>query len=144
MIYIRPFRISDYDAFVPIEPLDSNEVRDPELAQAVEDSGLSVTGVRDGKVVGCGGVHPTDDEDVGILWLRLSTTCLKHKLDTLRWISDGLKIIEETYPFKEVRASVQCCFESSAKLVDYLGFKKIQQFEDDGKIWYVYSKRIQE
>jgi len=143
-IYIRPFRVNDFKAFEPIEPLTKAEIKDSEFAQAIEDSGLAVTGVRDGKIIGCGGVHPTDNEDIGELWLRLSADCLKHKLDTLRWLKDGLKIIEEIYPFKQLNASIKCCFEKSTKLIEYLGFKRVQEVTYEGKKWAIYSKRVQE
>ena len=135
MIYTRPFKKEDFNAFEPIESL--TETSSPEFVQAIEDSGLAVTGIRDGKIIGCGGVHPTDD-DQGEMWLRLSKDCLKHKLDTLRWLKDGMKIIEETYPFEQLNAIVQCCFEQSIKLIEYLGFKRVQEVEN----WVVYSKRI--
>ncbi len=142
MIYIRPFKKSDLSAFVPLEPLIEVEIKDPELAQAMEDSGLAVTGVRDGKIIGCAGVHPIDKVH-GEMWLRLSEDCLKHKIDTMRWIKDGLKIIEETYPFKQLNATVKCCFEKSIRMVEYLGFVLTETKEHKGQRWAVYSKRVQ-
>ena len=115
---------------------------DSELAQSIEDSGLAVTGIRNGEIIGCGGVHPVDDIH-GELWLRLSRECLKHKIDTLRWLKDGLAIIEETYPFKQLDIAVKCCFEKSIKMIEYLGFKKIQEITHKGKKWFIYSKRVQ-
>ncbi|KKL10775.1 hypothetical protein LCGC14_2552450 [marine sediment metagenome] len=143
MIYIRPFRVSDFEAFEPIEPLATAEIKDPAFAQAIEDSCLAVTGVRDGEVIGCAGVHPVEDDDFnGEMWLRLSPDCLKHKLDTLRWIRDGLKIIEETFPFGQLNATIKCCFTQSIKMVEYLGFKRVREVEHEGKQWFIYSKRI--
>ncbi len=141
-IFIRPFKVSDLSAFVPIEPMGSDEIRDPEFAKAIEDSGLAVTGVRDGKIIGSGGTHPTDQEGHGEMWLRLSPDCLKHKLDTLRWIRDGLKIVEETFPFGQLNASIQCCFGQSIKLVEYLGFKRVREVEHEGNKWAIYSKIV--
>lgn len=134
-VFIRPFKKSDLGAFEPIEEGISRF--NPELAQAIEDSGLSVTGLREGKIVGCGGVHPIDDEQ-GEIWLRLSEDCLKYKLDTLRWLSDGLKIIEETYPFKQINATIKCGFEQSIKLAKFLGFVQTRA----GQEWNIYSKRV--
>jgi len=142
-VYVRPFKVSDFEAFVPIEPLVESEIKDLEFAQAIEDSGLAITGIRDGEIVGCGGVHPIENDDFnGELWLRLSADCLKHKLDTLRWLKDGLKIIEETYPFGQLNATIRCCFEKSVKLVEYLGFKRIRERKIEGQKWLFYSKRI--
>ena len=140
-IFIRPFQISDLSAFVPLEPMGKEEMTDPELAKAIAASDLAVTGVRDGKVVGCGGVHPVDDIH-GELWLRLSNDCLKHKLDTLRWLKDGLKIIEETFPFKQLDAVIECNFEKSIKLVKFLGFKQTQFITKDNVRYAVYSKLV--
>ncbi len=145
MIYVRPFKVSDLTAFDPIEPLDKVETKDPEFAQAIEDSCLAITGIRDGEIVGCGGVHPIENDDFnGELWLRLSVDCLKYKIETLRWLKSGLEIIEETYPFKQLNVSIKCCFEKSIKLVEYLGFKKTQEIIHEGKKWFIYSKRVQE
>lgn len=144
MIYVRAFKKEDLLAFEPIEPLSKAEIKDKKLAQAIEDSGLAITGIRDGEVIGCGGVHPTDDEDQGELWLRLSKNCLKHKIDTLRWIKDGLKIVEETYPFKQLNMTIQCCFERSVRMVKYLGFTLTKEIVHEGKKWLIYSKRVQE
>lgn len=140
---MRTFKASDLSAFVPIEALRPVEIDDPELAKAIEDSGLAVTGVRDGKIIGCGGVHPVDDF-LGEAWLRLGKDCLKHKIDTMRWIRDGLKIVEEIYPFKQLNASIRSCFKVSARMVERLGFELVEEKMCDNEKWLIYSKRIQE
>ena len=139
MIYIRPFKKEDLDAFEPIERglLKS----DTDFAQAIEDSGLSVTGVRDGIIWGCGGVHPVT-EDIGEIWIRLSKDCLKHKLDTIRWLRDGMKIIEEAFPFRQINATIRCGFEQSIKLAKYVGFVQTRTETQDGQKWNIYSKRV--
>lgn len=138
-VFVKPFKVSDLEAFTPIEPLGHNEEFSPEFAKAIEDSGLAVTGIRNGKIWGCGGVHPIDEEQ-GELWMRLSKDCLKHKLDTLRWLRDGLKIIEGTFGFRQLNVTIRCGFEKSIKLVRFLGFVQTQA----GQEWNVYSKRVRE
>ena len=140
-VYVRPFRVSDLAAFEPMEPL--SEPDGPEFVQAIEDSGLAVTGVRNGKIVGSGGIHPVDDF-VGEAWLRLSKDCLKHKVDTMRWIRDGMKIVEEAYPFKQLNASIKSCFKIGARMVERLGFTLVQEKTYEGEKWLIYSKRVQE
>ena len=135
MIFIRAFKTTDFDAFEPIEKIGL--ITDPELAQAIEDSSLAVTGVRNGKVIGCGGVHPVD-EFRGEMWLRLSTDCTHFPIETLRWIKEGVKIIEETYPFKQLTAMIKCGFDRSLKLIEHLGFTATGI--EDG--WTIYSKEI--
>lgn len=142
MIYIRPFKKEDLLAFDPIEPLSLREIKDEEFAQAIEDSKLAITGIRNGEIVGCGGVHPTDDGH-GEMWLRLSETCRKFPLDTLRWLKDGMEIVEQTYPFEQLNATIQCCFEKSIRLVEHLGFKRTEEKIYEGKKWLIYSKRIE-
>lgn len=143
MIYVRPFRKEDFSAFVPIEPLDVNEAKDPEFVQAIEDSCLAVTGIRNGEIFGCGGCHPLNNEQ-GELWLRLSKDCLKYKLDTLRWLREGLKIIEEIYPFQQLNAIIRCNFDKSIKLVKFLGFNHTRTITDKGEKWLMFSKLIKE
>ena len=135
-VYIRPFKKEDLDAF---EPIERGLLRsDTEFAQAIEDSGLAVTGIREGVIWGCGGVHPTEDEGIGEIWLRLSEDCKKHKLDTIRWLRDGMKVIEESYPFRQINATIRCGFAQSVKLIEFLGFVQTQSSPE----WNIYSKRI--
>ncbi len=142
-IYIRAFKVSDLSAFDPIEPLTSAEFKDMELAQAIEDSSLAITGIKDGEVIGCGGVHPVDDFH-GELWLRLSKDCMNYKIGTMRWLKAGLKLIEETYPFKQLNASIKECFEVSTRMIEYLGFGLTETKTIDDIKWLIYSKRVQE
>lgn len=144
-VYIRPFKKEDYDAFETIEPIGAVEVQDPEFVQAIEDSGLAVTGIRDGEIVGCGGVHPIEDNDFhGEMWLRLSKSCQDFPIETMRWIKEGMAIIEETYPFKQLNATVKCCFDKSIKMIEYLGFTLTETRKYEGQGWLIYSKRVQE
>ena len=140
-VLVRPFKKSDLKEIDPIEPLATNEMGDDEFTQAIEDSGLAVTGVRNGKVIGCGGVHPID-ENQGEMWLRLDKDCLNHKIDTLWWLKCGMAIIEETYPFKQLNATVSCCFKESIKMIEWLGFIFTEEKMCDNKTWLIYSKRI--
>jgi len=142
-IYVRPFKKADLNAFKPIENMLDDRKIDPAFAQAIEDSDLSVTGIRNGKVVGCGGVHPVTEEQ-GEVWLRLSADCLRHRLDTIRWLREGLAIIEKVFPFKQLNAAVRCDFKPAVKLAKFLGFcmTEIRTYKD--KRWYIFSKRVQQ
>lgn len=139
MIYVRPFKASDLKAFVPMEPLQ--EPDDPNFAQAIEDSGLAVTGIRNGKIIGCGGIHPVDDF-IGEAWVRLSKDCLKHKIDTMRWIRDGMKIVEEAYPFKQLNAVIKNCFTIGVRMVERLGFELVEEKMFENEKWLIYKKEV--
>lgn len=119
MIYIKPFKVKDFHAFDSIE--SPEEEMSEELIQAIEDSGLAVTITKNGEIVGCGGAHPINNIR-GELWLRLSKNC--HGISTLRWIKDCLKIYKDTYPFEQLSATVECCFEKGTRLAEYLGFEQ--------------------
>lgn len=122
-VIVRKFKASDLDAFEPIEP---------DLEGTPGQTGIAVTGVRDGKIVGCGGV-----DDTGEVWLRLSDTCRKFPLDTLRWLKSAIELIEETCGFEQLNATVKDCFGKGVKLVEYLGFVRTQEIDQ----WFIYSKR---
>ena len=141
MIYVRAFKKEDLSAFAPIEPGISRF--DDEFAQAIEDSDLSITGIkRDGTIVGCGGVHP--DGEQGEMWLRLSSYAQTHRLEILRWLKEGLAVIENTFGFSQLNVSVKCCFSQSIKLVEYLGFRKTQEVTCEGQKWSIFSKAIKQ
>ncbi len=117
------------------------EIDDPKLAKAIEDSMLAVTGIRNGKIVGCGGVHPVT-ETCGEVWLRLSQECLGFKIETIRLLKNGLKIMEETYQFKQLTTTAKCCFDKSVNLIERVGFKRIKEVSHEGEQWFLYSKEI--
>jgi len=128
-IYIRPFQKSDLKAFKPIEPFTVDELDTSEMAQAIEDSHLAVTGVKNGKIVGCGGVHPINAEQ-GELWLRLSKDCRTFPVETILWLRSGLKIIEETFPFRQLNAAVLKHYTRGRKLIEYFGFQSVSIIDD--------------
>ena len=139
MILIRPFKKEDLD-FTPIEALAPVETED-ELAQAMEDSNLAVTGIKDGKIIGCGGVHPVD-ERTGEVWIRLSQDCLGFKIGTLRVLKEGFKIMEEIYPFEVLMTTVKCCFGDSVNLIERFGFTRIKEVMHENEKWFIYRKII--
>lgn len=141
MIIIRPFRQSDLQAFTPIEAL--SEAYDPAFAKAIEDSHLSVAGVNGNTVVGCGGVHPVNAFH-GELWLRLSDWCLTHRIATARWLMCGLKIIEETYPFKQLNAHIKDGFRESISLLKRMGFTEVEEQVNGNQKYIVFAKRVRE
>ena len=144
MIYIRPFKKEDLLAFNPIEPMAKAEIKDMEFAQAIEDSELAVTGIRDSKIVACGGVHPTNNSEYGELWIRLNHDCKNHKIETMQCLRDGLKIIEEISPFKYLGASIRNSFRKSAPFLESFGYVKIEEVDYENEKWLVYRKRIKQ
>lgn len=140
MIYVRPFKAEDIKTFKPVEPIDNDLLADPELAEAIEKSGLAVTGYINGKIVCCGGVHPTEQKGQGEAWIRLSETCQKYPIATMRWIKAGLKIAEQTYPFKQLNAIVRRDCPAMIKMVTNLGFRLTQFFTRNDIEYGIWSK----
>jgi hypothetical protein len=136
MILFKEFEKSDL-GFKPIEK--EADIWSDEFADAVERSKLAVSGTVDGKVVGCGGVHPIDDFS-GELWIRLSDWSLDHKIEIVRWLKAGLEIIEEKFPFKQLNAHVKEGFVESEKIMRFLGFDAVGL--KDG--FTIFAKRVQE
>jgi hypothetical protein len=142
-VYVREFKKEDLKAFKTIEQIAEDEEYSDELAQAIEDSHLAITGVRNGKIIGCGGVHPVENNpDHGELWLKLSHDCKKHKIEIIRWLNEGFKIISNVFPFKQLNATLKHDFPESIKLVKFLGLVKTQEFVYDGQKWLIFSKRV--
>jgi len=139
-IYIRPFQKEDLGAFKTVEPITQAQEITLELAEAMEKANLSVTGIRNGKIIGCGGVHPTMVKEQGELWLRLSKECRKCKIEILRTLKEALKIIEEEFGFEQLNAIIRCDFEPSIKLIKFLGFRLTQKKDR----WLIFSKRAKE
>ena len=143
-VFVRPFKAKDLKAFKPLERLPVDDFVDsPELAKAAEKSNLAVTGIRNGKIVGCGGVHPIDDVH-GELWLRLSADCVNHKIDTVRWLKCGFDIVCKTFPFRQLNAVIRCDFERGKRLVEWLGLKPVQLMTHEGEKYTVYAKRVRD
>jgi len=141
-IYIREFKKTDLKAFEPIETGVSSY--DNEFAQAIEDSDLAVTGIKNGEIVLCGGVHPTENPEHGELWLRLSRGCQKNKIETIRCLKEGLRIISDVFPFRQLNAIIKCDFAQSIRLIEFLGFSKTQELVFEGQKWSIFSKRVKE
>lgn len=138
-LYVRKFKKEDLTAFVPLEPMTKDKL--VEKAQEIEDSGLAVTATRKGKPFACAGVYPANDEQ-GELWLRISKECKKFPLESVRCILSGMKIVEETYGFRQLYAVVQERFCKSIRLLEKCGYKQIQYRTKNGIKYIVYSKLV--
>jgi len=137
MVTIRPFKKEDL-CFEPIEP-DITPFTD-EFVEAIEQSGLAVTGMRNGKVVGCGGVHP--DGPQAELWLRLSKEVVNFPRTAMRIVLEAERIIEKTYGFEKLFAVIRSDFCESEKIVKRLGFEAAEEKAQNGRMWKIYSKVI--
>lgn len=132
MIFVRPFAKEDLDGLDSLDVISALDI-----AQAIEETGHAATGVRNGKVVCCGGVYPMSDQH-GMLWMRLGSDCLRYKIEIIRFICETLKVFEEVFEFKYLESWARSNFKEAVKLIEFLGFRKTRT--ENG--WNVYSKRI--
>lgn len=114
-----------------------------EMQDAIEKSGLAVTGTYKGKPIACGGVHPID-EFHGEIWLRLNPWCLNDRRDTLLFLREAEAVLCKDYPFKQLNATVNAEFKQSLKLIEFLGYSKVEEKVYNNTLYYVYAKRVKE
>lgn len=120
MIYVRPFKAIDMDKIEAKEPI-KRVAKEHSIRR--EEAGLSVTGVKGGKVVACGGVDLVE-EDVGEIWLALDKNAELNKYETGYMLKEGLKVIETDYGLKRIQARVRVGFAEGQNLVEHFGFTK--------------------
>lgn len=104
-----------------------------ELAQQTEDDGLSVTGIVNDEIVGCGGIRKLWD-GTGEVWLMLSPVTNLYPIRTYECIKDGFtKLIAEN-DFRCLIAYGRIGFTKAHTLFRHLGFKpkgKIERYTPD-------------
>ena len=61
----------------------------------------------------------------------------------IRLMKSALKIMEETYPFEVLRATVKCGFKVSANMLERFGFEYESEITEDTTTWYTYIKRTE-
>lgn len=139
MIYIRPFKKEDLDGLDSVEgDMAVLSAFDDDSAQVIEESGYAATGIRNGKIVCCGGIHPMSS-DHGMLWMRLGSDCLQYKMESIRFVREALKMFEESFDFKYLESWIRCNFREAIRLIEFLGFRKTRTEES----WNIYSKKVE-
>lgn len=139
-IYIRPFKKEDIKELEPIEPAIGHDGI-IELAEQIETSGLAVTAIKNGEVVGCGGVHPVTERE-GELWVRISVKAVNFKFEMARSIREVLKIIEERFEFPVLNAYVQDKFCVGKRMLVKFGYELVRHISENGIKYAIYSKTV--
>ncbi len=93
-----------------------------ELAKQTEDDGLSITGIVNDKIVGCGGIRKLWD-GVGEVWLMLSPVTSLYPIRTYECIRDGFEQLIEENDFVRLQAWGRVGFAKAHTLFRHLGFK---------------------
>ncbi len=93
-----------------------------ELAQQTEEDGLSITGIVNDEIVGCGGIRKLWD-GVGEVWLMLSPKTALYPTKTYECIREGLQKLIDENDFVRLQAWGRIGFAKAHTLFKHLGFK---------------------
>jgi RimJ/RimL family protein N-acetyltransferase len=141
---IRPFKAQDMLEIISGETkeygldLYSNE----QVAEQTERDGLSVTGLVDGEIVGCGGIRKMWD-GVGECWLILSPEVDKYPLSAYICIKQGIEKLIDENNFIRLQAWGRLDFPQAHTLFKHLGFKPegtAKKYTPDGVDCILYAK----
>ena len=92
-----------------------------ELAQQTEEDGLSITGIVNDEIVGCGGIRKLWT-GVGEVWLMLSPVVNKYPTKTYICIRDGLQELIAENDFVRLQGWCRMGFAKAHTLFRHLGF----------------------
>ncbi len=112
-----------------------------ELAQQTEDDGLSITGIVNDEIVGCGGIRKLWD-GVGEVWLMLSPKTALYPTKTYECIREGLQKLIDENDFVRLQAWGRIGFAKAHTLFKHLGFKAegiARKYTPDGVDCILYS-----
>lgn len=121
-IYIREFQESDalsLDGM--LEPGVLGHPMHAKWAAEYKANGPCFTGVRNGNVIGCGGIMILWP-GVGEAWANLAPAVRHSPKDVLYCLRKGLEIITSAYDLKRVQAYATPSFPESVRLLKHLGF----------------------
>ena len=123
----RPFRAEDMLQIIGngtkekgFEYYGSGDLSD--LAQQTEDDGLSMTGIVNDVIVGCGGIRKLW-AGVGEVWLMLSPKVNLYPIRTYECIKNGLEQLIEENDFHRLQAWGRIGFTKAHTLFRHLKFK---------------------
>ena len=92
-----------------------------ELAQETEDDGLSMTGIVNDEIVGCGGIRELWP-GVGECWLMLSPKINLYPVETYICIKDGFQKLIDENDFVRLQGWCRVGFVKAHTLFRHLGF----------------------
>lgn len=104
-----------------------------ELAKQTEEDGLSMTGLVNDEVVGCGGIRK-QWEGTGEAWLMLSPKTALYPMRTYECIKDGFEKLIAENDFRCLMAYGRIGFTKAHTLFRHLGFTpkgKIERYTPD-------------
>ncbi len=139
MIFIIENGIKEFD----LKTMSEDHIK--ELAQARENNGQCITGVVDGRIVGCGGIDLMW-KGVGEVWIMLVSEVDKYPVKAYEVIRDGLdKLIKDNNLWR-VQAWGRIGFDASHTLFRHLNFVPegiARKYGHDGTDYILYGLIIE-
>lgn len=143
---IKPFQAEDMMAIIEmgikedgIKYYGHGTLED--LARETEKDGLSITGIVNDEIVGCGGIRKFWD-GVGEVWLMLSPQTSMYPIRTYECIKNGLQKLIDENDFRCIFAYGRIGFTKAHTLFRHLGFKakgKIERYTPDDVDCIIYA-----
>jgi RimJ/RimL family protein N-acetyltransferase len=123
-VYVRDFKPEDALAINGIlEPGILGHSRYAEWAAQHKDYGPAFTGIRNGEIIGCGGIMILW-EGTGEAWATLAPATKHSPKDVFYCLRKGLEIIGEAYELIRIQAIAKPSFPESVRLLRHLGFEE--------------------
>ncbi len=113
-----------------------------ELAEQTEYDNMSMTGLVDGIIVGCGGIRELWP-GVGEIWLMLSPEVDRFPFRTGQVICDGMRALIEDNNFVRLQGWCRMDFPKAHTLFKHLGFKPegiAKKYTPDGQDCILYAR----
>ena len=113
-----------------------------ELAQQTEDDGLSITGIINDEIIGCGGIRKLWP-GVGEVWLMLSPKTALCPIRTYECIKEGFEKLIAENDFVRLQAWGRIGFTKAHTLFKHLNFKPegiARKYAPDGVSCILYAK----
>jgi len=143
-IYVREFKPQDAMEIKGgvLEPTIESHPKRAEWAQDHSSLGPAYTGIKDGKIIGCGGIMMLW-EGVGEGWANFSPEIQQCPKSLFYCMKKGLDILWDAYDIVRVQAMTRADFPQANRLLEHLGFvqeSRLRKFWWDQTDAFMYAK----
>ena len=133
MITLREYKAEDWseinDALEPFMP----------TALKVNEQGLVITAIEDGRIMACGGVVYTNSAK-GVVWVKVSKKCLREPLRWARTIRETFRLMKDSVGDLRISTYILADFCKGEKLARLIGLKRTDETEEyKGNIYNKYT-----
>ena len=120
-----PFKIEHIDQFT-MRSIDRDlfamRGSNKEIFKVCEQ-GYGATYIRNGEVIGCGGVFPLW-EGVGQCWMTASQDYKKHWLSVARYMKTVIDVSFKLFNFHRIQGTTKASYTEGIKFLEWAGFER--------------------